>query len=71
MTEGMTDLTKILILNPTNKDLCEHLDKCTKTLKDSIIVGGSREAKIRLIDDIKTLAKEIRERLLCENGDDK
>ena len=67
MTDAITDLTRIIMLNPTNKDLCNHLDKRTKALKESIVVGGAREAKIRLIEDIRTLAKEIESRLLCES----
>ena len=68
---AITDLTRLILLNPTNKDLCKHLEERTETLRDSIITGGSREAKIRLIDDLKTLSKEIRSRLLYENGDNK
>lgn len=71
MTDNITDLTRLILLNPTNKDLCKHLEERTETLRDCIITGGSREAKIRLIDDLKTLSKEIRGRLLYENGENK
>ena len=63
----ITDLTRIVMLNPTNKELCTHLEKRTELLRDSIITGKSRESKIRLIYDIETLAKEINSRFLCED----
>ncbi len=67
MTNAITDLTRLILLNPTNKDLCEHLRKRTKALRESIVVGGAREDKIRLIEDIRTLAQEIENRLLRES----
>ncbi|MCK5605889.1 hypothetical protein KAR91_28590 [Candidatus Pacearchaeota archaeon] len=66
MEDTITDLTRLILLNPTNKDLCKHLRKRIKALKESILTGGTREDRIRLIEDVITLTQEIENRLLRE-----
>ncbi len=71
MTSDIIDLTKILILNPTNKELCDLLEKRIKTLDKAISVNEPGGNKARLIDDIDKLSIEIMDRLLMKTGESK
>ncbi len=71
MEDSIIDPARLILLRPMNKVLCKHLDEYTKALKESIVTGGSRENKIRLIEDIRTLNTEIKGRLLGEKMEDK
>ena len=68
MAQGIVDITKILILEPTNKELCDLIKERINTLKDAINVCSPGGNKSRLISDIDTLSFEINDRLLTKSG---
>lgn len=70
MKDSIIDPARLILLRPMNKVLCKYLDEYTEALKESIVTGGSREDKIRLIEDIRTLNTEIKGRLLGEKMED-
>jgi len=71
MAKGIIDITKILILEPTNKELCDLLDERIKDLKKAINVSNTGGNKSRLLNDIETLSFEINDRLLIKSGENK
>ena len=60
MSEGIVDLRKVLLLNPTNKELVDLLKLRVKDLKET------RAGKLALVEDIETLIAEVGDRLLTE-----
>ncbi len=64
MTTSMIDLTKILILEPTNEEICKYLKERVNILKVAISDNESREDKTCLIDDIDKLTVEVIARLI-------
>ena len=60
MSEGIVDLRKVLLLNPTNKELVDLLKLRVKDLKET------RAGKLALVEDIETLVAEVGDRLLTE-----
>ncbi len=60
MSEGIVDLRKVLLLNPTNKELVDILKLRVKDLKET------RAGKLALVEDIETLVDEVGSRLLTE-----
>ena len=64
MTTSMIDLTKILILEPTNEEICKYLKERVNILKVAISTSESKEDKACLIDDIDKLTVEVISRLI-------
>ena len=60
MSEGIIDLRKVLLLNPTNKELVDILKLRVKDLKET------KAGKLALVEDIETLVAEVGDRLLTE-----
>ena len=60
MSEGIIDLRKVLLLNPTNKELVDIQTLRIKELKES------KGCSAALIEDVETLATQIGNRLLEE-----
>ena len=68
MAKGIIDITKVLILEPMDKELCDLIKERIETLKDAINVCSPGGNKARLINDIDTLSFEINDRLLTKSG---
>lgn len=60
MSEGLVDLRKILILNPTDGQLIDLLILRIDELKQT------NQVKASLIEDLETLAIEIKDRLVTD-----
>ncbi len=69
MQRGMVDITKIIVLNPTNPELCNLLKERIATLKKAVTPCGAVGNKARLMDDIDKIAFEIMDRLLMKTGE--
>jgi hypothetical protein len=64
MSVDIIDLSKVLILNPTNKELCESFEKRINILRETIKSNDSKEDMVSLINDITQLNVELSDRLL-------
>ena len=64
MTVAIIDLTKVIVLNATNKELSELFTSRIEAAKKSI---NSPNDMVRLLDDIGQLSNEIADRLVNKN----
>lgn len=70
MTKHFIDANKVIIIDATNKELCNEIKDKIDTLKKAINICGPGGNKSRLIDAIDTLSIEINDRLLMKTGEE-
>lgn len=67
MKKSMIDITKTVILEPTNKELADCLLGRIKTLKGSIATKDSKEDERSLIEGIEDMTIQIIDKLIPKN----